>query len=50
MYKKALESNTTPASLSYAWRSRYKMESGLEPAIEVYGTLGATDDVNLVLT
>jgi len=44
--KKTLASNTD-TGLEYAWRSRYKMDSGLEPAIEIYGGLGTTKHLNV---
>ena len=46
VFKKPLSSQSD-TSLGYAWRSRYKMDSGLEPAIEIYGSLGTTDQIKL---
>ncbi|MDX8381172.1 MAG: hypothetical protein R8M14_03590 [Ghiorsea sp.] len=42
--KKPLASGST-TSLGYAWRSRYKMESGFESAIEMYGSMGNTSHI-----
>lgn len=41
--KQALWGKNTLTGLSYAWRSSYQMDSGLEPAIEVYGGLGTVN-------
>jgi hypothetical protein len=44
VFKQPLWGNETSTEVGYAWRSRYKMSDTLKPGIEVYGSLGTTNN------
>ena len=45
--KQPLWGDATSTQLGYAWRSRYKMTSGLESGIEAYGSMGTINKIEL---
>jgi len=45
IFKQPLWGTTTSTVMDYAWRSRYKMDLGLELGIEAYGSFGALNNI-----
>ncbi len=47
VFKQPLWGAETSTGFDYAWRSRYKTASGLEPGIEAYGSFGTINQIQL---
>lgn len=47
VFKQPLWGTATSTGLGYAWRSRYRTDSGLQPGIEAYGSFGTINKIQL---